>query len=239
MKKMWVLAFACVLFAGCTNPAGPSNNNGGGGGTSTTVLTHEDYETSPYIGNWLAPDPGCQLQYQLGGAGAGSYCVSFYSLSQNATTSDHFRNTFSTTAAPSAPLTTSFMFNADNLNPAGSNNLKLHVQMTDNQVKWSFEIVGNGISYRFNNAALSSCQHCPAVASGWHKLTVKSTGTTTSSLAFDSFPSETSFTSVYSSGTIPDTFSPGIDILHITTGDCLDAPVGAKFLLDEFTVTTP
>ncbi len=243
MRSIIILGIMlCAIVSGCTScntPNGPSNSNGGGGGggggTTVTTLVHETYEVSPYTGNWLAPDPNATFAPTTVSPGAGAYSVAFYSVSLNATTADHFRNTFGT-VAPATPLTTSFMFNADQLNFAGTQNLTLHLQMSDNLVKWYFEIVGQGASYRFNNSTLSSCAHCPAPNSGWHKVTVASTGTTTTALAFDSFPSETTFAANYTGGVIPDVL--GLDILHITTGNCLNT-AGARFLLDEFTVTTP
>jgi hypothetical protein len=190
---------------------------------------------APHTGNWRAQGTSAQVQGQSGGAGAGDACVAFVSLSRNASSADHFVDSFNG-AIPTAPLTVSFLFNPDSLNPLAVQTLKLHLQLRDDQVKWSFEVMGPGLGYRFNNAALGTCAHCPAPGSGWHKLTVVSSGTVTSSLAFDGFPPETAITTSYNSGTTPDTL--GLDVLHITAGDCLNSP-GAKFLLDELQVTSP
>jgi hypothetical protein len=248
MLRPWIktasLATVLIVFQwGCganNNPYGPS---GGGGGT---VLLSETYESPPYTGGWVAPDPGAQLSYIYGGAYQGAYSVKFYSAASNATTSDHFRDTFSsvsTTVKMTTPLTTTFHFLANNLNPSGTDPFRIHMQIfngSSDVVLWYLDILGNGSSYQFNGSPIAGCVYCPAAGSTtWHSITIKNTGTTTASVSFDGYTPESGITHTYGGGVTADVFGgpPYYDILHITTGNCISST--NYFTMDSLTISMP
>ncbi len=233
---------ACQLGCGSSNPYGPSSGGGGGG----TTLLSEDYEGIPHTGGWVAPDPGAQLSFINGGAYQGAYAFAVYSAGSNATTSDHVRNTFSsvsTTVKMTTPLTTTFHFLAGSLSPTATDPLRIHIQIfngSSDVVLWYLDIIGNGTSYQFNGAPISGCVYCPAPGSTvWHSVTIKNTGTTTSSLAFDGWPAESGITHTYSGGVTADVFGgpPYYDILHITTGNCISSTY--QFVMDSLRISMP
>jgi hypothetical protein len=244
IQVLGLVAGLVALQLGCgssSNPYGPSSGGGSGG----TALLHETYDSGS-TGSWVAADPTtAQLAVLAGGAQGSADAVEFYSSGSNATTASHFRDTFctsSSTVTITTPLTTTFYFIPGHLSPTAADPLRVHVQIysagVDN-VLWYLDIMGNGSSYQFNGSAISGCVYCPPAGSTtWHSVTIKNTGTNTSSLAFDGWPAESGIVHNYAGGVIADVFAPSVlDILHITTGDCISST--NYFALDSLRISTP
>jgi hypothetical protein len=241
IQVLGLVAGLVALQWGCgssSNPYGPSSGGGGG-----TALLHESYDTGT-TGNWVAADPTtAQLAVLSGGAQGTVDAVKFYSSGSNATTASHFRDTFSTSSSTvtlTTPLTTTFYFIPGNLSPTATDPLRIHVQIysggVDN-VLWYLDITSSG--FQFNGSAITSCAYCPSVGSlAWHSVTIKNTGTNTSTLSFDGYPSESGIAHNYAGGIIADVFAPSVmDILHITTGNCISST--NYFALDSLRISTP
>ncbi len=231
--RFLVLGLGLIGLAGCPsscNPTESSNNSGGGGPAPTATATPVTILSEAYaanIGNWVVAGAFITGSHQTGTGHAGLGCLEVVSPGDNATTSDHVRNDFTTAMTV---VTTSFSI--DYFLLAGlTNTVEVRLELDGTSV-WRFKVVNAGASFLFNGNALVCTPYCPT-PSAFHRIVVKSNGTTTTSITIDGYPMS-GFTAVNALTTADD----AIDKVHLEMSQAMNQS-GKYFRLDDLLITTP
>jgi hypothetical protein len=230
--RFLVLGLGLIGLAGCPSSCNPteSSNNSGGGPAATATPTPVTILSEAYpsgIGNWVVAGANITGVNNAGTGHTAPGCLEVSSPGYNATTSDHVRNDFTTAMTA---VTTSFSIDYTLL--AGlTNTVEIRLEL-DGQSMWRFKIVNNGASFLFNGNTLSCTPYCPTPLA-WHRIVVKSSGTTTLSITIDGYPMS-GFTALNTLTAADDSF----DKVHLEMSEALNQS-GKVFRLDDLLITTP
>lgn len=229
--RFFVLGLGLISLAGCPSscsPAEPSKTESGPAATATpTPVTIRSEAYPSTIGSWVVAGSNITGTWTGVAGHTAVGCLEVISPLDNATTSDHLRNDFTTAATT---VTTSFSIDYTLL--AGTTNtVEVRLELDGSSV-WRFKIVNNGASFLFNGNAMTCSPYCPTPV-GFHRFVIKSNGTTTTSFTIDGY-AVSSFTAVNSLTTADD----ATDKVHLEMSGALNQS-GKNFRFDDLLITTP